>query len=345
MFARLVGPAQFEKQKMLQRQYFVASRNDVKWCPNPAGCDSAVQVITRDCPTSFITCGCKYRWCWQCLLESHPSVSCASAAKWNLKNSSESENVTWILANTKPCPKCHKPIEKNQGCNHMTCTRRSGGCGHEFCWMCLQSWASHSSSTGGFYSCNLYGSSKDAKLEEVEKIRQNSKTQLDRYMFFFARFMNHHKSALLADKALAESLPQTVEKIHEKLDLEFADLEFLFDALSQVIECRHVLKYTYVYGFYLGQEGSDHQGGVETKELFEYLQKNLEEFTDRLHEFVEKDLDLFAKDDEEESEAREVTDVGAMRLKFLEFRSQVANQCLVTKRFFHTILSDLANGN
>ena len=42
---------------------------------------------------------------------------------WLVKNSAESENLNWILANTKPCPKCHRPIEKNQGCMHMTCSQ------------------------------------------------------------------------------------------------------------------------------------------------------------------------------------------------------------------------------
>jgi ariadne-1 len=70
--------------------------------------------------------------------------------KWITKNSAESENLNWILANTKPCPKCHRPIEKNQGCMHMTCSQ----CRHEFCWLCNGTWSEHGERTGGFYACN-----------------------------------------------------------------------------------------------------------------------------------------------------------------------------------------------
>ena len=70
--------------------------------------------------------------------------------KWIIKNSAESENLNWILANTKPCPKCKRPIEKNQGCMHMTCSQ----CSHQFCWLCLAAWAEHGERTGGFYACN-----------------------------------------------------------------------------------------------------------------------------------------------------------------------------------------------
>ena len=50
-------------------------------------------------------------------------VDCETVATWIRKNSAESENLNWILANTKPCPKCKRPIEKNQGCMHMNCSQ------------------------------------------------------------------------------------------------------------------------------------------------------------------------------------------------------------------------------
>ncbi|MCL6271496.1 IBR domain-containing protein [Sansalvadorimonas sp. 2012CJ34-2] len=36
----------------------------------------------------------------------------------------------------KLCPRCKTPIEKLDGCHHITC----GKCKHEFCWVCMELW-------------------------------------------------------------------------------------------------------------------------------------------------------------------------------------------------------------
>lgn len=43
----------------------------------------------------------------------------------------------WIWGYTKKCPGCKTHIQKNEGCNHITCRN----CTHEFCWKCLDPWS------------------------------------------------------------------------------------------------------------------------------------------------------------------------------------------------------------
>lgn len=55
----------------------------------------------------------------------------------------------WMYFNTQDCPNCHYTIQKNEGCNHMTCKK----CAHEFCWICLGNWKTK---TGGFTHIGNY---------------------------------------------------------------------------------------------------------------------------------------------------------------------------------------------
>ena len=75
-------------------------------------------------------------------------ITCVMLANWMDKCTSESGTANWLLVNTKKCPKCAVRIEKNQGCNHMTC--RNKGCAYEFCWcvVCCVVYASWTE-TGG----------------------------------------------------------------------------------------------------------------------------------------------------------------------------------------------------
>ena len=301
---------------------FVSVFVRARWCVEPA-CDLAIVAPFGPRAVDVVCTGCSAKFCWGCTVgESHVPVLCVDAERWLEKNSSESENVSWILANTKPCPKCRRPIEKNQGCNHIVC--RNGNCGTEFCWMCLQLWKVHGS--GSFYNCNIY---KENPTTGDDKIRKEAKNLLDRYMFFFSRFMNHEKG-----RAIAVQKPEITaitNALCDRFEISLNELQMLQIAMKQVVQSRQVLKWTYVYAFY------KHPGP-----LFELAQKDLEEFTDRLHEFVEKDLAPYTQVDNAHTQADAQVDKHAGNLHTKGHTHVVTNDTHVHTHTLHTpSLSDL----
>ena len=88
--------------------------------------------------------------------------------KWVEKEEADSENLKWLKEFTKPCPnpKCNTSIEKNTGCNHMTCFK----CKHQFCWLCLADDQNYKH-TQGQQGCELYGNKTSNNLAaNMEKL-------------------------------------------------------------------------------------------------------------------------------------------------------------------------------
>ena len=95
------------------------------------------------------------------------------------KETSESlAHRLWLKANTKACPACSTPIEKIDGCNHMTCQRVT--CRHEFCWICLERWDRHGTNTGGYYRCNRFNENGAATTnkQEVRSCEERTSTRI-----------------------------------------------------------------------------------------------------------------------------------------------------------------------
>lgn len=301
VFKKFVSDKDFEKYSRFLLRSFVDINKSYKWCPTP-GCNKA---ISSSGGCFDVTCDCGCVFCIRCGEESHVPVSCEQLAMWHEKCRNESETANWILANTKKCPKCSVRIEKNQGCNHMTCR----SCSYEFCWVCMDSWSKHGTGTGGYYKCNRYEAAEEAENADTDAAR--AKAELDRYLHYYQRYANHSEAGKFAER-MRESTEQRMSELQGKDgNSTWMDVEFLNAATEQLIECRRVLKYTYVFGYYLPK-------GKE-KDLFEYLQENLEKNTEHLTGLSESTLDKMN-------------------------RSEIVNYTRVTERFLHNLLDGVEDG-
>ncbi|KAG2373293.1 hypothetical protein C9374_012282 [Naegleria lovaniensis] len=106
-----------EKCEILLNKYLLM--NKLKW----QYCDVCNQLCRMITPSSYECLNCDMVYCVKCKKRSHEGVSC-----------DHEENLfqQYLASFTKKCPKCTSPIEKNGGCNHMTCS----SCNNHFCWLC-----------------------------------------------------------------------------------------------------------------------------------------------------------------------------------------------------------------
>jgi len=315
-YKQLVNPQTYERYKTYLLRSFVEDNPHVKWCPAP-GCGHAIRC-ERSGRKPPVACGCGFVFCFNCddfEIGDHTPVSCDHLEKWMQKASDESENVKWLIANTKRCPKCRSPIEKNGGCMHMTCSLSS--CAFEFCWLCRGPWSEHGSATGGYYQCNKYDISEAKKEDEKAN---DIKTELETYMFYYHRYESHKNAGKIADQQRKESNKRE-QQILEKFDVRSQDTKFLSEATEQLIHNRRVLQFSYVMGYYL-----DKTKQVE-KNLFEYLQEDLEKHTNRLSELYEQDLNT-------------LKDYQA----FMKWKEEVTNYTRVTKKFLDNFIEGTSEG-
>ncbi|KAJ4454850.1 putative E3 ubiquitin-protein ligase dbl4 [Paratrimastix pyriformis] len=298
IFASVLGTGKFlEKYNEFLRHSFVEGSHDMKWCPAP-GCSFA--CISTGGGTAC-KCRCGHLFCFRCAAEAHAPATCDMVEKWTMKCNDEREDLTWITGNTKQCPKCHIPIEKNQGCNHMTCSR----CRHEFCWMCRGPWTEHGSETGGYYKCNKYDPKKHDDPYAVD-----AKNQLTYYVHYFERYTGHQQSQKFASGQLKKAQEKMVE-LQSRPGYDSQRAAFILQAVEQVIECRRVLKWTYVFGYYL-------KDGPE-KNLFEFLQRDLERTTEHLSELSEAPVEQID-------------------------RMELVNYSTATRKFLHNLMVGIENG-
>ncbi|PWW80594.1 hypothetical protein C7212DRAFT_350019 [Tuber magnatum] len=266
------------RYKELLNRTYVDDKPNLRWCPAP-NCEYVVDCAIR--PTLLhaivptVQCSCSHQFCFGCGYADHLPCPCLLVKKWLKKCEDDSETANWISANTKECPKCISTIEKNGGCNHMTCRK----CKHEFCWVCMGPWQEHGTS---WYNCNRF---EEKSGSEARDQQAKSRASLERYLHYYNRYDNHDHSAKL-DKDLYVKTEKKMTTLQSSSGLSWIEVQYLEAASKVLQQCRQTLKWTYAFAFYLERNNLTY--------IFEDNQKDLEMAVETLSSLFEMPTDQLA---------------------------------------------------
>lgn len=261
-----------ERYNQLLNRTYVEDNDKLKWCPAP-DCENAVECgikkkdLDKIVPT--VACACGHRFCFGCILNDHQPAPCELVKRWLKKCADDSETANWISANTKECPKCNSTIEKNGGCNHMTCRK----CKNEFCWMCMGVWSEHGTS---WYNCNRF---EEKSGTDARDAQAKSRVSLERYLHYYNRYANHEQSARL-DKDIYQKTEKKMVQLQAESGMSWIEVQYLNSASQALQTCRQTLKWTYAFAFYLAKN--------HKTTIFEDNQADLEMAVESLSEMFEK---------------------------------------------------------
>ncbi|GAB2252771.1 hypothetical protein Droror1_Dr00005618 [Drosera rotundifolia] len=274
---RVRHPDLAEKFDRSLLESYIDDNKKVKWCPSVPHCGNAIRVEFDD--LCEVECACGWQFCFGCLFEAHSPCSCLMWELWSKKCRDQSETANWITVNTKPCPTCHKPVEKNGGCNIMTCV-----CRRQFCWLCCKA--------GGYeHGCGRYSENQ----KQVDRARNS----LARYLHYYNRYKAHNDSLKL-EHELKKKIQKKIGVRKEELDLP--SFSWLRKGLHRLSKCRRILSYSYPFAFYMFGDDLFHSEMTEKERrikqnLFEARQQQLEHHVEKLSNLIEKPLHQRCEDE------------------------------------------------
>ena len=106
--------------KFLKRKKLMDSNKKIKFCPFP-DCDGYAEKKFR----KYVKCNNGHEFCFDCGAAPHGHKACSKVIDAGFE---EWKSHTLV----KRCPNCKFWTEKNEGCNHMTCSQ----CRFQWCWVC-----------------------------------------------------------------------------------------------------------------------------------------------------------------------------------------------------------------
>ncbi|GAX80454.1 hypothetical protein CEUSTIGMA_g7893.t1 [Chlamydomonas eustigma] len=284
-------PGYLIKYEQAYLSSYLEENHRVRLCPSVPWCGRAIQVEGEALQEPECSCGTTF--CFKCGRPPHSPCTCHIWSIWNEKTTVDSGTYDWIAAHTKPCPKCNKAVEKDGGCNHVTCK-----CGQAFCWHCGQATKmSHTWDSIADHSCGRYKEEAERKVDEAQR-------NLQRYMHYFERWKDHADSLVKEKRERVNLLKLIEDECEDEGSVNTRDIGWLMRAMEQLKTARGVLapSYPFAYIFFgndlYTSEFSPEQT-VSNQQLFEDQQQMLESEVERLSALITKckeDLIVETKD-------------------------------------------------
>lgn len=127
----------FEKYDHFSMLSVLSTMPDFRWCLSRR-CKSGQIHITGTEGPIFRCVSCSAKACVVHNVPWHEGLTCREydySKNPRLKKKEEQASERAVKELTKRCPGkgCNAPIERNGGCDHMTCRK----CLHQFCWLCM----------------------------------------------------------------------------------------------------------------------------------------------------------------------------------------------------------------
>uniref|UniRef100_A0A7N0V0S5 RBR-type E3 ubiquitin transferase n=2 Tax=Kalanchoe fedtschenkoi TaxID=63787 RepID=A0A7N0V0S5_KALFE len=282
---------------------YIEDNDKVKWCPSIPHCGNAISVESDG--VCEVKCTCGLEFCFGCLSEGHSPCSCFMWRLWVKKCSDDSETSKWVTENTKPCPKCFKPVAKDGGCNHVTCV-----CGQSMCWLCGgPTGRSHTYESIEGHSCGRY-KKEDGEQKNTERARR----RLWRYTHYFSHYTAHKDSLKL--ESAKEKIMHRISKL-ENLEYESRDYSWLLDGFNRLSRARRILAYSYPFAYYMfgdelfAKEMTESDKAIK-QELFESQQQQFAGMVEKLSQALEEKIDDKPTEDKIKQVRRTVLDLSLL---------------------------------
>ncbi|GKV29833.1 hypothetical protein SLEP1_g38725 [Rubroshorea leprosula] len=287
--------------RMLLRS-FVEHNKGIKWCPRE-GCKYAIE-LSASASTPDVTCLCSHSFCWNCLNEYHHPVTCDTVAMWMCTIfDPEISTRNMIVMSTKPCPNCKRPIENPGDESRVICI---APCYFVFCWECLEAWDIGMSFD---HTCNPH----NGLSKQIQKQRESASK-------YFQCYNGWEDNDILKTSALFDL--ETAKREHIGKNLAKVDLNFLVEAWKQIVKCRQILRWTYVYKYFIPEN-------EEKKiQLFDILLGQAIDTLEKLHSSTERGVCRFILTNSED---------------YNGYRRQLVKLTAVTGNYFQNFVKALDN--